>query len=330
VVEGQHGLVLCAFLIATFMGTIHKGSGQEEGSSLRQGRREEFSAASRRVGGGASMVGSPTYRWLPRGWALKIAAVAFTWPLVLALFRGAPADALALAAAMALLFTGGELVARGCREEAEREGRTLALSDMPWKTMGALAAGAAAFLISLGAAHDPTLMAVLFGVVTTGAVALTYGLDQRVDRRAIKEAAQRAGLRGKDVIETLEEAHRKVRGIEEAARGLHSRELKARLERICRQARGILGQLEQNPNKLSRARRFLVTYLDGTRDVVGRYAQQQKDLADTPLAGNFRNVLDTVEKVFAEQEEILRRDDQLNLEVQIEVLETQLRREGVH
>lgn len=311
------------------MGTIHNGSGQE-GSRLRQDGRDEFGAASRRVGGGASMVSPIAFRWVPRGWALKIAAVAFAWPLLLALFRGAPADALALAAAMALLFTGGELVARGCREEIAREGRTLALSDMPWKTLGAVAAGVAAFLISLGAAHDPTLMAVLFGVATGGACALTYGLDPRVDRRAIKEAAQRAGLRGKDVIEALEEAHRKVRAIEEAARGLHSRELKARLERICHQARTILAQLEQNPNKLSRARRFLVTYLDGTRDVVGRYASQQKDLADTPLAANFRNVLDTVEKVFAEQEEVLRRDDQLNLEVQIEVLETQLRREGVH
>jgi hypothetical protein len=37
-----------------------------------------------------------------------------------------------------------------------------------------------------------------------------------------------------------------------------------------------------------------------------------------------------VEEVFTEQEELLRRDDQLDLEVQIEVLETQLKREGVH
>lgn len=312
------------------MRTIHNGSGRKEGSSLRQDGRKEFGAASRRIGGGASMVSPPALRWMPRGWALKIAAVTFVWPFMLALLRGAPADALALAAAMALLFAGGEAVARGCREEVEREGRTLALSETPWKTLAAVAVGVAAFLISLGAAHDGVPMAVLFGVLTGGACALTYGLDQRIDRRAIQEAAQRAGLRGKDVIETLEEAHRKVRAIEEAARGLHSRELKARLDRICGQARAILSQLEANPNKLSRARRFLVTYLDGTRDVVTRYVQQQKDLADTPLAANFRNVLDTVERVFAEQEEVLRRDDQLNLEVQIEVLETQLKREGVH
>ena len=70
------------------------------------------------------------------------------------------------------------------------------------------------------------------------------------------------------MIDALEEAHRKVRGIEDAAQGLHSRELKTRLDRICQQARAILAQLEQDPKNLSRARRFLVTYLDGTRDVV--------------------------------------------------------------
>jgi hypothetical protein len=64
--------------------------------------------------------------------------------------------------------------------------------------------------------------------------------------------------------------------------------------------------------------------------VVGRYAARQHDLADTPLTENFRRVLTTVEEVFGEQEEVLRRDEELDLEVKIEVLETQMRREGVH
>jgi hypothetical protein len=285
---------------------------------------------SRRIGGGGAEAGTTVYRWVPRAWALKLAAVMFAWPFVLALLRGAFPDALALAAAMGLLFGGGQMIARGCREEAEREGRTLKVSDLPWKTFGAVATGIAAFLISLGAGHDGVPMALLFGVLAGGACVMTYGLDPRVDRGAIEAAAQRAGLRGKDVVGTLEEAYRKVRAIEDAARGLHSRELKTRLGRICRQAETILAQLEQDPKNLSRARRFLVTYLDGTRDVVTKYAQQQRDLADTPLGENFRRVLSTVEQVFTEQEEILRRDDQLNLEVQIEVLETQLKREGVH
>jgi 5-bromo-4-chloroindolyl phosphate hydrolysis protein len=287
---------------------------------------------SRKIGGGAAAAGTfPAIRpVVAKGWLLKAFAVGFGWPLLLALVRGSFRDTVALLAAMALLWAGGGLIARGCREEAENEGRTLALSPLPWKLFGAVSAGVAAFAVSFGPAHDGVAMALLLGVLTGVGCVLTYGLDPRADRSAIEAAAKRAGVKGKDVVDSLEEAHRKVRGIEDAAQRLHSRELKARLDRICGQARAILSQLEQDPKNLSRARRFLVNYLDGTRDVVGQYAAQQRDLADTPLAENFRRVLTTVEQVFAEQEEVLKQDDKLNLEVQIEVLETQLRREGVH
>ena len=297
---------------------------------MRQDSRSG-SGTSRRIGGGTpAAAGLTSYRWTPRAWLLKGAGLAFIWPLLWALLRGSFRDAVALAAGGALLFIGGRLIARGCAEELEREGRTLALSPLPWKTAGTAAAATAAFLISSGAAHDGFLMALLFALLTAAGCILAYGTDHRVNRAAVEAAAQRAGIKAKDVIAALDEAHRKVREIETAGRGLRSRELKARLDRICGQARTILRQLEQSPKDLSRAKRFLVTYLDGTHDVVTKYAAQQHDLAETPLAENFRRVLTTVEQVFAEQEELLRKDDHLDLEVQIEVLETQMKREGVH
>lgn len=296
-----------------------------------QDKRQYAPGSSRRIGGAPVSGGTKPYRPAPsQAWVLKVASIAFLWPLVLAMARGSFRDAAALIVAMALLFTGSQLINRGAAAEAENEGRTLTVSPAPWKLLGAIAAGTAAFLISLGPGHDNIAMALLFGVITGAGCVLAYGLDPRVDRGAIEAAAKRAGIRAKDVVEALDVAHRKVQAIEEAATGLHSRELRARLQRICAQARTILGQLEQDPKDLSRARRFLVTYLDGTRDVVGAYAKQQHDLADTPLADNFRQVLDTVEQVFKEQEEVLRSDDKLDLEVRIEVLETQLKREGIH
>ncbi|MFZ1427385.1 MAG: 5-bromo-4-chloroindolyl phosphate hydrolysis family protein [Geminicoccaceae bacterium] len=298
---------------------------------MQQNGRQAAGTA-RRVGGGNTVTGgAPIFRAAPaRGWLLKVWAVIFGWPLFLAMVRGSFRDTFALGLAIVLLWLGGELIARGSREAFESEGRVLTRSPTPRKLLGALAAGAAAFAVSLGVAHDGPGMALLFAAITGGGCVLAYGLDPRLDRGVLEAAAKRAGVNSRDVIAALEEAQRKVEGIEEAAQGLHSRELKSRLDRICRQAYTILGQLEQDPKNLSRARRFLVTYLDGTRDVVTQYAAQQRDLADTPLAENFRRVLTTVEQVFAEQEEVLKQDDKLNLEVQIEVLETQLKREGVH
>jgi 5-bromo-4-chloroindolyl phosphate hydrolysis protein len=299
-----------------------------------QERGREAAGSSRRIGGGRvagdGAVGRVVLPFAPaRGWLLKSWAFLFIWPLFLALVRGSGDEALALVAAIFLLFVGGKSVERGSREQALNAGRMLTQNPTPWKLIGAAAAGAAAMAVSLGSGDDLG-MTLLFGAMVAGACVFTYGLDPRADRSALEAAAQRAGIKSKDVIDALEEAHRKVRGIEDAAQSLHSRELKTRLDRICQQARSILGQLEQDPKNLSRARRFLVTYLDGTRDVVTKYAAQQRDLSETALAENFRRVLTTIEQVFAEQEEVLKQDDKLNLEVQIEVLETQLKREGVH
>lgn len=132
------------------------------------------------------------------------------------------------------------------------------------------------------------------------------------------------------MIEAITEAEAKLREIEQTAGRLHNRELTGRLGRIVDQARRVLAQIEKDPSDLRRARRFLVTYLDGTRDVVRKYTEQQQDLAETELADNFRHVLETVEQVFTEQEEVLKRNETMDLEVQIEVLRTQLEREGVH
>ena len=133
------------------------------------------------------------------------------------------------------------------------------------------------------------------------------------------------------MIDALEEAHRKVRGIEDAAQGLHSRELKTRLDRICQQARDHPGPARAGPEepvpRAALSRHLSRRHPRRGHAICGAAARSRPR---PPLAENFRRVLTTVEQVFAEQEEVLKQDDKLDLEVQIEVLETQLKREGVH
>jgi prophage DNA circulation protein len=265
-----------------------------------------------------------------RALALRLIAVPFGWPLLLALIRGAAGDFLSIAGGMALLF----LAARQIDDPftAHAEGRSLDFSALrlPPKLLGALMTALAALLLSGGAAHDSPLMALVFAVLAFAGCALAYGLDAGLDHQSLRDAARRATTRGDPVTTTLAEARRKIADIEATAARLHARELKAHLARIVAQARAVLAEVERRPGEIGRARRFFATYLDGTRDVVARYVERQHDLVDTPLAANFRRVLGTIEAVFSEQQEVLRRDDKLDLEVKIEVLETQMREEGVH
>lgn len=263
-------------------------------------------------------------------WALHAATVMPVPPFIIGLVFGEVGMAVGSLGAILALQAGAWLIRRGRIATAEYAERSITKAPPPRKLAGAVLVGLAAFSLAYLADAQPLVLSLVAAGLMGFAAVLAYGRDPRSDKGLEPGLAERAGLRTEAVIAALEEARGKVRAIEADARGIHSRELKNRLARITESARSVLQQIEKEPSDLRRARRFLVTYLDGTRDVVSGYRIQQRDLADTPLAENFRHVLETVEKVFDEQQEVLRRNESLDLEVQIEVLKTQLEREGVH
>ena len=286
---------------------------------------------SRRIG---SRVEAAATRGLPAAtpepWTLHVATFFCVGPVLVGLIFANPAKVIGALGAIAGLQLAARLIRRGREAARDYDERSITKAPPPFKLVGHVAIGLAGLVLASIAGHQPWILGMVAGGLVSYGSVLAYGLDPRRDKGLDAATAERAGLRSEAVLAALEEARGKVRQIETEARGLHSRELEERLARITASASGILRQLEQDPKDIRRARRFLVTYLDGTRDVVAGYRRQQRDLVDTPLAENFRHVLETVEQVFAEQAEVLKRNDSLDLEVQIDVLKTQLEREGVH
>jgi hypothetical protein len=265
-----------------------------------------------------------------RAWVLRIAPAMLALPLVTSLIAGSVVDVVALAMALVLFYGGMMLVEQGLAREADYRARELAKAPRPpRKLLGAVAVAAGAFVCSYGASSDGLILALLYGAVAGIGCIMAYGMDPSADKGLDPALARKAGVKTDQVIEAITEAEGKIAEIERSAEKLHNRELTGRLGRIAAQARRVLAQIEKDPSDIRRARRFLVTYLDGTRDVVKKYTAQQQDLAETELAGSFRHVLETIEQVFSEQEEVLKRNETMDLEVQIEVLRTQLEREGV-
>lgn len=292
---------------------------------------EPLSSFARRIG---SRVEATEPGMMPRirrhPWALHIATLLPVTPFIIGLVFGETEMALGSLGAIAALQAAAWLIRRGRIAAMEYAERSITKAPPPRKLAGSILVGLAALSLAYLADGQPLILALVAAGLMGFASVLAYGLDPRGDKGLDPGLAERAGLRTEAVISALEEARSKVRAIEAEARGIHSLELKRRLAHITQSAQGVLQQIERDPRDLRRARRFLVTYLDGTRDVVTGYRAQQRDLVNTPLADNFRHVLETVEKVFDEQQEILRRNESLDLEVQIEVLKTQLEREGIH
>ena len=246
--------------------------------------------------------------------------------LVTSLIAGNVGDVVGLALAILLCYAGMLLVERGLRAEADYVRRALATAPRRASCWAPSWSGSASSSAAQRHRRRPPAVVAVRRAGRRG-LRLAYGMDPSKDKGLAPELARKAGVKTEQVIEAITEAEGKLREIEQLAGSLNNRELTARLLRIVTQGRAVLAQIEKDPADLRRARRFLVTYLDGTRDVVRKYREQQSDLADTELAENFRHVLDTVERVFAERQEVLKRNETMDLEVQIEVLRTQLERE---
>jgi hypothetical protein len=132
------------------------------------------------------------------------------------------------------------------------------------------------------------------------------------------------------VTAQLKQAYGRLRGIDAAARNIAVSEFGERLTRITDIGRDILAEIERDPRDASRARRFLNLYLDSAEKVTTQYAQTHRQLRSRPLEENFRRLLVDMEQNFSDQRKKLLENDELALDVDIEVLNARLKRDGIN
>lgn len=245
---------------------------------------------------------------------------------IVALARGHLGALIGDALGYGLFLAGALLLRRGLLSANDYERRRVAKAPWPLKTLGsALIALATGITAWLGAGH-PLALGGAFGLAALLGCYLSYGFDPRTAKRL----TDRDGIDVTDqVLQALEQAERSIAAIEQASHDIRNAELNARLRRIAQLARDILKLLEEDPRDLRRARKFLNVYLDGAHKVTEGYAKTHARVDAPELDDNFRRVLATIEEVFQEQQQKLLETDLTDLDVQIEVLTTQLKREGV-
>ena len=225
------------------------------------------------------------------------------------------------------LFTGFMIAAVVARhgfklESRFRKKRLAKAPGTPFKSVAAIilavTTGLTAFLLS----SYGLFASILIGFVTLIGFYLAYGVDPRRD----KTGNISLGVSADEVFAALEEAEIKIATIEEARKNIKNLNFNQHLKRIIKKARGILTLIEEDPRDLTRARKFLKVYLEGTARVTESYAKTQgRDATTEILDSNFQEVLDSIESTFDEQHQKLLRNDQLDLDVKIEVLKTQLK-----
>ena len=252
--------------------------------------------------------------WLLFALPLPVAAAA-----MVALARGQLPLLVGDAIGYGLFLAGAMLMRRGLISAGK-----LGAEPWPLKTLGSvLVSLATAITAWLGVGHHPA-MAAAFGMVALLGCYLTYGFDLNRSRRFSGRRGVSASART-----MLAQAERSIAAIEQSSRDIRQPELNSRLARITALATQILRRLEEDPRDLRRASKFLVVYLEGVERVVQGYAKTHARVAAPDLDERFRHALITIEDAFQEQQQRLLESDVEDLDVQIEVLTQQLKREGI-
>ena len=266
-------------------------------------------------------------RRVPNALLLFILPLPLLAEMLGSLVQGEILEMLAAAGALAGFYAAGMMMRRGLLQEAVLGARRYVVKrPKPIKTLASIFAGAATAAVSLFLVEDHSLIeTIAYGIGATVGCLMLYGPDPRP--RWSRTDMDRA--RAEEVMAALGGAEEKVLAIERANNAIYHPELTARLDHVCKEAREILDLLEKNPDQVRHARRFLNTYLDGAHQVADGYARTHSRAGSDELEGKFRNVLATIEEAFEEQHRKLLADDVMDLDVKIQVLKTQLDREGV-
>ncbi len=197
----------------------------------------------------------------------------------------------------------------------------------PLKFYSAVIVAVTTGLLALLGTTNSLLISIVFGFTAFLAMYLAYGFDPRTDKSVSN--TKNHGYSTEEISKTIDEAETLIAEIEQANDLINNREFNTRIDRICDIARNILKTIEKNPGDIRRARKFLKVYLEGAQKVTNGYANTHRDAGINDLEDNFRNVLDKIETVFIEQKDKLMEDNLFDLDVQIEVLTTQLKQEGI-
>ncbi len=248
------------------------------------------------------------------GWLLFLLPLPLLWKVLIALGKGEFGTFLISVIAFGLLILGAWLTRRGLYQAKRRP----MSSSLPLKTIGGLITAGGASLTALIAGHNLPI-GICFGLAALLGFYLTYGFDRRLKLSS-----------DKDVASALEEAYRKLERLEEAGDNIGSRDFRDRLRRISGWGEKILDRIGDDPEDFRRARKFLNVYLDGAQQVTDKFARTRGDANSAELEENFRTLLTDMETVCEEQYQHLLDNDLVDLDVQIEVLTTRLKREGVY
>jgi 5-bromo-4-chloroindolyl phosphate hydrolysis protein len=209
----------------------------------------------------------------------------------------------------------------GLEQEFEYYTKTLAKAPkIPYKTIAGVLLGVSTFYIASFAGGINLFKGLFLGIIATVGYFLYYGFDPRKDK-----LANLGDISPEFVLETLKISRDKLKSIEEDMEKIENSKLNRKLRVAVDKAYEILDNIEQDPKDLRVARKFIIVYLDGIKEVTKSYVElDEKDITEDTKERLYA-LLSDVENRFAKELEKLKRNDQFELDVNIDALKEQIK-----
>ncbi len=215
-------------------------------------------------------------------------------------------------------------MSKGLRNKFHFRQRKFVLrKPFPLMMLSSLTLGACSFIGSWFVAGMGIFESVAYGLGALLGSVLWYGMDE-VNSPSFGE------VQDHDAKQVLAMSEQSIVNIEQSNKHIANRELSGYLNRIIKNSREVIDTLVNHPEKIPQARRFLHSYLGATESVIKRYADTHQLVDDASLEQNFKQVLQNIDQVFVEQNQKLLENKVFDLDVDIEVLNTLLEKQGIN
>jgi len=252
----------------------------------------------------------------------------FVIPFLFAVSAFVKPDPTAMAANLgvfALLMLSAWLTREGVIAQDAYDSRTIARRPaIPRKIFGAVAMGLGLGLAGFFGAGG-VVPAVIFTVLGAALHFTAFGADPLKDK----------GMEGVDLFQTdrvaraVEEAEDHLKAMSDAILRCRDRKIEDRLREFQNHVRKLLRTVENDPRRLSAARRYMGVYLLGARDATVKFADLYARTRDAQARVDYLALLDDLQQNFALRTETLLDSDRQALDIEMDVLRERLEREGL-
>ena len=191
----------------------------------------------------------------------------------------------------------------------------------PYKTMSAILMALATFFTATIAGGESIFSGIFLAAVASVGYVLHYGLDPRTDK-----LENIGDVSAELVLKTLSDAKSKLSGIEaHMNKDFKDIALKQKLSLSVEKAQYIIQTIQEDPKDIRVARKFLLVYLDGLEKVTESYTAMDEADIKGETKEKLHQLLDDVEIKFDKELARLKKNNEFDLDVNIDVLHQQIR-----